>query len=200
MQMEVPDIIDLDQEPDDIKQLYGIDQAHSDNFGRKCLLARRLVEQGVRFVQIYSGGWDSHDYLERAHGALIRSIDQPIAGLIKDLKQRGMLDETLIVWSGEFGRSPDNGIRGGGIAYGRDHNAEAMPIWLAGGGVKAGHIIGQTDEIGEKAVEVVHPIKDLHVTLLRLLGLEDNKLTYFHGGRFKQLSQTGGTVIEELIG
>jgi hypothetical protein len=200
MQMEVPDIIDLDQEPDDIKQLYGIDQAHSDNFGRKCLLARRLVEQGVRFVQIYSGGWDSHDYLERAHGALIRSIDQPIAGLIKDLKQRGMLDETLIVWSGEFGRSPDNGIRGGGIAYGRDHNAEAMPIWLAGGGVKAGHIIGQTDEIGEKAVEVVHPIKDLHVTLLRLLGLDDNKLTYFHGGRFKQLSQTGGTVIEELIG
>jgi len=200
MQMEVPDIIDLDQEPDDIKQLYGIDQAHSDNFGRKCLLARRLVEKGVRFVQIYSGGWDSHDYLERAHGALIRSIDQPIAGLIKDLKQRGMLDETLIVWSGEFGRSPDNGIRGGGIAYGRDHNAEAMPIWLAGGGVKAGHIIGQTDEIGEKAVEVVHPIKDLHVTLLRLLGLDDNKLTYFHGGRFKQLSQTGGTVIEELIG
>ena len=200
MQMEVPDIIDLDQESDATKQLYGIDQTHSNNFGRKCLLARRLVEQGVRFVQIYSGGWDSHDYLERAHGSLIRSIDQPIAGLITDLKQRGMLDETLIVWSGEFGRSPDNGIRGGGIAYGRDHNAEAMPIWLAGGGVKAGHIIGQTDDIGEKAVEVVHPMKDLHVTLLRLLGLDDNKLTYFHGGRFKQLSQTGGTVIDELIG
>jgi uncharacterized protein (DUF1501 family) len=159
-----------------------------------------LVEKGVRFVQIYSGGWDSHDYLERAHGALIRSIDKPVAGLIKDLKQRGMLEETLIVWSGEFGRSPDNGIRGGGIAYGRDHNAEAMSIWLAGGGVKAGHIVGQTDEIGEKAVDVVHPLKDVHVTLLRLLGLDDNKLTYFHGGRFKQLSQTGGAVIDQLIG
>jgi len=200
MQMAVPGLIDLNREPDKIKQMYGIGQPHSDTFGRKCLLARRLIEQGVRFVQIYSGGWDSHDYLERAHGALISSIDQPIAGLITDLKQRGLLDETLIVWSGEFGRSPDNGLRGNGVAYGRDHNASAMPIWLAGGGINAGQIVGQTDEIGEKAVEVVHPIKDLHVTILRLLGLDDNKLTYFHGGRFKQLSQTGGTVIHQLIG
>ena len=200
MQMAVPDIIDLDRESDQIKQMYGIGQSHSDTFGRKCLLARRLIEKGVRFVQIYSGGWDSHDYLERAHGTLISSIDQPISGLITDLKQRGMLDETLIVWSGEFGRSPDNGLRGNGVAYGRDHNALAMPIWLAGGGVNAGQIVGQTDEIGEKAVEVVHPMKDQHVTILRLLGLDDNKLTYFHGGRFKQLSQTGGTVIHQLIG
>src|SRR5690606_2536232 len=105
---------------------------------------------------------------------------------------------TLIVWMGEFGRSPDNGVRGG-IKFGRDHNAKAMVMWLAGGGVKAGHVIGGTDEIGREAVEVVNPIRNLHVTLLRLLGLDDNKLTYFHGGRFKQLSQTGGEVIDELI-
>ena len=206
MQMEVPGIIDLDQEPKPIKELYGIGESHSDNFGRKCLLARRLVEKGVRFVQVYSQGWDSHDFLEKGHGALMRRIDKPIAGLIKDLKQRGLLDETLIVWSGEFGRSPDNELEAGGelsksnIRYGRDHNSQAMAVWLAGGGVKAGHIIGQTDEIGAKAIEVVHPLKDLHVTILRLLGLDDNKLTYFHGGRFKQLSQTGGTAIDQLIG
>lgn len=158
-----------------------------------------MVEQGVRFIQVYSGGWDSHDFLERAHGTLIKSIDQPIAGLIKDLKQRGMLEETLIVWCGEFGRTPDNGVREGGVAYGRDHNPDAMAVWMAGGGVRAGHIIGATDELGEKAIDVVHPIKDLHVTLLHLMGLDDNKLTYFHGGRYKQLSQTGGAVIKELI-
>lgn len=163
------------------------------------MLARRLAEKGVRFVQIYSGGWDSHDFLERAHGALIQSIDQPVAALIKDLKRRGMLEETLVVWCGEFGRSPDNGFREGGIAYGRDHNPHAMAIWMAGGGVRAGEVIGATDEIGEHAVEVVHPLRDLHVTLLHLMGLDDNKLTYFHGGRFKQLSQFGGKVIGELI-
>ncbi len=199
MQMEVPDIIDIEKEDEKTKELYGIGEEGTDAFGRKCLLARRLVEQGVRFVQIYSGGWDSHDYLSRAHGALIHSVDKPIAALLKDLKRRGMLDETLIVWCGEFGRSPDNGVRDGGVAYGRDHNPNAMAMWMAGGGVKAGHIIGATDEIGESAVEVVHPIQDLHVTLLRLLGLDDNKLTYFHGGRFKQLSQTGGNVITDLI-
>ena len=199
MQMEVPELIDIEMEDERTKALYGIGETETDAFGRKCLLARRLVEQGVRFVQIYSGGWDSHDFLERAHGTLIRSIDKPIAGLIKDLKRRGMLEETLIVWCGEFGRTPDNGVREGGVAYGRDHNPDAMAVWLAGGGVKAGHVIGATDEIGEKAIDVIHPIKDLHVTLLHLLGLDDNKLTYFHGGRYKQLSQTGGGVIKELL-
>lgn len=199
MQMEVPDIIDIDGESEKVKALYGVGEETTDAFGRKCLLARRLVERGVRFVQIYSGGWDSHDYLARAHGSLIRSIDKPIAGLITDLKQRGMLEETLIIWCGEFGRSPDNGLRGGGVAYGRDHNPTAMPMWFAGGGVNAGHVIGATDEIGEKAVGVVHPIQDVHVTILRLLGLDDNKLTYFYAGRYMQLSQTGGSVIEELI-
>ncbi len=111
-----------------------------------------------------------------------------------------MLDDTLIVWMGEFGRTPDNGVRSGGTAYGRDHNPDAMTVWMAGGGVKAGHTIGATDEIGATAVENVHHVRDFHTTLLRLLGLDDNKLTYFHAGRFKQLSQFGGTVIEDLIG
>jgi hypothetical protein len=198
MQMQVPEILDVNQESEATRKLYGIGQGPSDAFGRKCLLARRLVEQGVRFVQLYAGTWDSHDYIERAHSSLIRRVDQPIAALIADLKQRGLLESTLVVWCGEFGRSPDNGVRGG-TAYGRDHNPSAMTIWLAGGGVNAGHTIGATDETGAKAVDCVHHVRDLHVTLLRLLGLDDNKLTFFHAGRFKQLSQFGGQVIKELV-
>ena len=199
MQMQVPGILDIDQEDDKTKELYGIGNDETEVFGRKLLLARRLVEKGVRFIQAYSGGWDSHDFLERAHGQRIRNIDKPIAGLIKDLKQRGLLDETLIVWCGEFGRSPDNGIRDGGAAYGRDHNSNAMTMWFAGGGVNAGHTVGATDELGAEAVDVVHNIRDVHVSLLSLLGLDDNKLTYFHAGRFKQMSQFGGQIIPELI-
>jgi hypothetical protein len=199
MQMQVPGIIDIDQEDAKTKQMYGVGEKETDGFGRKCLLARRLVERGVRFVQVYCGGWDSHDYLERSHAARFRVVDKPIAALIGDLKRRGLLDETLVVWGGEFGRSPDNGIRGGGVRAGRDHNASGMCVWLAGGGVRSGHAIGATDEIGQKAVDTVHPIRNLHCTLLHLLGLDDNKLTYFHGGRFKQLSQIGGSVIKELM-
>ena len=199
MQGKVPSIIDIDKEPEHIKKMYGINNSGKDGFNRQCLLARRLVENGVRFVQVYSGGWDSHDYLERSHKARIQASDQAIAALIKDLKQQGMLDETLVVCTGEFGRTPGNTKRGGGIALGRDHNAEAMSMFFAGGGTKSGHIIGATDEIGAKAVEVVHPIRDVHCTILHQLGLDDNKLTYFHGGRYKQLSQIGGQVIKDLI-
>jgi hypothetical protein len=198
MQLQVPGILDLDREDVRTKAAYGIGSDATDAFGRKCLLARRLVEQGVRFVQLYAGSWDSHDYIARAHGNLVRNVDQPIAALIADLKQRGLLEDTLVVWCGEFGRSPDNGVRGG-TAFGRDHNAKAMTVWMAGGGVKAGHTFGATDETGAEAVDGVHHVRDLHVTLLHLLGLDDNKLTYFHGGRFKQLSQFGGSVIKELI-
>ena len=127
-------------------------------------------------------------------------MDRPIAALLKDLRNRGLLDETLVFFCGEFGRTPDNGIRGGGKSYGRDHNAKAMAMWFAGGGTKGGHTIGATDEIGAEAVENVHHIRDIHVTLLHLLGLNDNKLTYYHAGRFKQLSQFGGQVIQEIIG
>ncbi len=198
MQLQVPGILDLEREDTRTKAAYGIGSDATDAFGRKCLLARRLVEQGVRFVQLYAGSWDSHDYIARAHGNLVRNVDQPIAALIADLKQRGLLEDTLVVWCGEFGRSPDNGVRGG-TAFGRDHNAKAMTVWMAGGGVKAGHTFGATDETGAEAVDGVHHVRDLHVTLLHLLGLDDNKLTYFHGGRFKQLSQFGGSVIKELI-
>lgn len=198
MQMEVPDVLDLSREDARTREMYGLDQEPTDSFGRKCLLARKLVEQGVRFVQLYHGSWDSHDYIERAHRKLIHRVDQPMSALLLDLKQRGLLDDTLVVWCGEFGRTPDNGVRGG-TAYGRDHNPNAMTIWLAGGGVKAGHTIGATDELGMTAVENVAHVRDFHVTLLRLLGLDDNRLTYYHGGRHKQLSQFGGRVIGELL-
>ncbi len=198
MQTEVPELVDLSKEDRKTQNLYGIGKEPTNAFGKKCLLARKMVENGVRFVQLYAGSWDSHDYIERAHGNLVRRVDQPIAGLLSDLKQRGLLEKTLVVWCGEFGRSPDNGVRGG-TAYGRDHNPKAMTIWMAGGGVNAGHTIGATDETGAVAVENVHHIRDLHITLLKLLGLDDNKLTYFHGGRFKQMSQFGGEVIPELI-
>lgn len=200
MQMEVPGVIDIEKEPEYIKEMYGLDQEETGMFGKQCLMARRLVEKGVRFVQIFSGGWDSHDYLEKGHSSRIRSVDKPMAALIKDLKLRGMLDDTLVIWTGEFGRTPDNNRRGGVYSLGRGHNVDAMTMLLAGGGVKKGSIVGATDEIGAKAVECVHPIRDFHVTLLHLLGLDDNKLTYFHGGRYKQLSQFGGQVIPELIG
>ena len=199
MQADVPAIIDLSKEDQKTLDLYGIGQPATDSFGRRCLLARKLVQSGVRFVQLFEAGWDSHDYLERAHTQRIKTIDQPIAALISDLKRLGLLESTLVVWGGEFGRSPDNGIRGGGQVAGRDHNAKAMCVWLAGGGVKPGHVVGATDELGAAAVECVHHVRDFHVTLLHLLGLADNKLTYFHEGRFKQLSQTGGQVIRELL-
>ena len=199
MQMEVPGILDIEGETEKTREAYGIGDGKTDSFGRKCLLARRLIEKGVRFVQAYSGNWDSHDYIERAHGSLIRSVDKPIAALLRDLKERGLLEDTLVVWCGEFGRTPDNGIRGGGASYGRDHNPKAMTMWFAGGGTKAGHTIGATDEIGAEAVDCVHHIRDVHCTWLNLLGLDDNKLTYFHAGRHKQLSQFGGEVIGDLI-
>lgn len=198
MQTAIPDILNIDSEPEFIREEYGLNQKPTMEMARKCLLARKLVEQGVRFVQLYAGTWDSHDYIEKAHGSLVQAVDQPIAALIADLKRRGLLDDTLIVWAGEFGRTPDNGIRGG-TAYGRDHNPKAMTIWMAGGGCNAGHTIGATDDLGATAVEEVHHVRDLHVTLLHLLGLDDNALTYFHSGRFKQLSQFGGQIIKPLI-
>lgn len=199
MQTEVPEILDLKGEKESTLEAYGIGDSKTDAFGRKCLMARRLVEKGVRFVQAYAGNWDSHDYIEKAHGSLIRSVDKPIAAMLRDLRERGLLDDTLVIWCGEFGRTPDNGLRGGSASYGRDHNAKAMTMWFAGGGTKAGHTIGATDEIGAEAVDCVHHIRDVHCTILHLLGLDDNRLTYYHAGRHKQLSQFGGQVIKELI-
>ena len=199
MQMEVPGVIDLQKEPENIREMYGLNEKETAPFGKQCLMARRMIEKGVRFVQVFSGGWDSHDYLERGHSSRIKSVDKPMAALIKDLKQRGMLKDTLVIWTGEFGRTPDNNKRGGVYSLGRGHNADAMTMLLAGGGVKPGSIVGATDELGAEAVDVKHPIRDFHVTLLHLLGLDDNKLTYFHAGRYKQLSQFGGKVITEML-
>jgi hypothetical protein len=195
MQAEMPEAVDLSRESEATRKLYGIGERETDGFGRRCLLARRLVERGVRFIQVYASGWDSHDYLEAAHRARIRAVDRPVAGLIRDLKSRGLLESTLLVWGGEFGRSPDNGIRKGSPAWGRDHNPGAMTMWFAGGGVDGGKVVGATDDIGAKAVDVVHPLRDVHVTLLGLLGLDDARLTYFHAGRYRQLSQFGGQEI-----
>jgi hypothetical protein len=200
MQAQMPDAIDLAKENEQTQKLYGIGEKETDAVGRRCLLARRLVEKGVRFVQVYASGWDSHDFIAEAHKSRMRATDKPIAGLLTDLKQRGMLDSTLVIWGGEFGRSPDNGIRRGDTTWGRDHNPAAMTMWFAGGGVKAGHIVGATDEIGQKAVEVAHPMRDVHVTILALMGLDDAKLTYFHAGRYRQLSQFGGQVIRQIVG
>jgi uncharacterized protein (DUF1501 family) len=199
MQTEVPEVMSLESEPEYVREMYGMNEKETSVFGSQCLMARRLVEQGVRFVQIFSGGWDSHDYLEDGHSARIKSVDKPMAALIRDLKQRGLLEDTLVVWTGEFGRTPDNNKRGGVYSLGRDHNANAMTMLLAGAGVRKGSIVGATDELGSTAVDVVHPIRDLHVTLLHLLGLDDNKLTYLHAGRYKQLSQFGGEAIKELL-
>jgi hypothetical protein len=201
MQSEMPGVVDIGKEPKATLEMYGIGGADrdADALGRRCLLARRLVQSGVRFVQIVAMGWDSHDYIDKAHGSRLRAIDKPIGGLLKDLKRTGLLEETLVVWAGEFGRTPDNGIRRGSTTWGRDHNPNAMTAWLAGGGVKAGSIVGATDEVGGSAVETVRHLRDFHVTLLHLLGLDDGKLRYFHAGRDKQLSQVGGQVIKELL-
>jgi hypothetical protein len=201
MQSEMPSVVDIGRESRATLEMYGIGgpDRDADALGRRMLLARRLVANGVRFVQAVAMGWDSHDYIEKAHGARIRAIDKPVSALLKDLDRTGLLDETLVVWAGEFGRTPDNGIRRGSTSWGRDHNPNAMTVWLAGGGVKAGSIVGATDDVGGVAVDVVRPLRDFHVTLLHLLGLDDAKLRYFHAGRDKQLSQTGGQAIKELI-
>jgi Protein of unknown function (DUF1501) len=198
MQMEVPEIVNIENESAAVKKLYGLGEKETDAFGRRCLLARRLVEKGVRFVQVYSSGWDSHDDIATAHANRMRAVDKPIAGLLTDLKRMGLLENTLVIWGGEFGRSPDNGVRMGGAAYGRDHNPKAMTVWFAGGDVRPG-IVGATDDIGAQAVEVVHPLRDIHVTILCLLGLDDDQLRYFHNGRQMQLSQFGGQVIKQLV-
>ncbi|MCA9033323.1 MAG: DUF1501 domain-containing protein, partial [Planctomycetaceae bacterium] len=199
MQVEVPNVIDLGQETEQTQNMYGLDVSETATFGRQCLMARRLVEKGVRFVQIFSGGWDSHDYLERGHTARIKSVDKPIAALIRDLKQRDMLKDTLVIWTGEFGRTPDNNKRGGVYSLGRGHNNKAMTILMAGGGVKPG-VVGATDELGASAVECVHPIRDFHVTLLHLLGLDHLRLTYRFQGRDYRLTDIHGNVVEKLLG
>ena len=190
MQSSAPEAVDVDHEPDYIKQMYGINQDRTEDFGKKCLLARRLVERGVRFIQIYSGGahndqnWDAHGDLKKNHEFHAGNTDKPIAGLLKDLKQRGLLDETLIIWGGEFGRQPTAEYAEG---TGRDHNAYGFTMWMAGGGVKGGVSVGQTDELGSQAVSDRFHVKHLHATVLNLMGLPPNDLTYFYAGLDQRL-------------
>ena len=199
MQDTVPEALDVSRETLATQQLYGMDNLVTEPMGRKCLMARRMVERGVRFLQIYCKGWDSHENIAREHRNRGAEIDRPVAGLIQDLRQRGMLDETLIVWCGEFGRTADNSMDFFRSNPGRDHNKEAMICWLAGGGVKGGTVIGTTDELGKKAVEDVYHTHDLQATILHLMGLNDMDLTYYHGGRFKRLTDLGGRTIDGII-
>ncbi len=199
MQTAVPEAMDITQETAATREMYGLDYNITQPMGERCLLARRMVERGVRFVQIYSHGWDSHDRLLQGHSRRALECDRPIAGLLQDLKQRGLLDETLVVWCGEFGRTPDN-HKGFFATYpGRDHNKDAMIAWFAGGGIKGGVQVGATDETGLKAVDNPYHLHDMHATILHLMGLDDMRLTYYHGGRLKRLTDLGGKVIQEMI-
>ncbi|MFM7805222.1 MAG: DUF1501 domain-containing protein [Verrucomicrobiota bacterium] len=190
MQRHAPEAVDLARESEATRRLYGLDDPRTEEFGRRCLLARRLVERGVRFVQLYAGGahnddnWDAHTDIEKNHNFHAGRTDKPIAGLIQDLKQRCLLEETLIVWGGEFGRQPTAEYEKG---TGRDHNAYGFTMWMAGGGVKGGVSHGQTDDIGANAVEHPLHVKDLHATILHLMGLDPNHLSFFHGGLDQKL-------------
>ncbi len=190
MQQHAPEAIDFSSESQATRELYGLDEKRTSDFGRRCLLARRLVERGVRFIQLYSGGshndanWDAHGDLEKNHNFHAGNTDRPIAALLTDLKQRGLLDETLIVWGGEFGRQPTAEYAAG---TGRDHNAYGFTMWMAGGGVKGGTSVGTTDELGSVAVDSPFHVKYLHATVLHQMGLDPNKLSYFHGGLDQKL-------------
>ncbi len=201
MQQYAPEAVDLNREsPETLKQ-YGLDNPTTEKFGRRVLMARRLVERGVRFVQVYSGGghfdenWDAHRGMKANHELHCAETDQPIAALLKDLKARGLLDETLVVWGGEFGRTPTSE----NAQKGRDHNPRGFSMWMAGGGIQGGQVYGATDEFGYAAVENPVHVHDLHATILHLLGLDHEQLTFYHGGREMRLTDVAGTVVHDLI-
>jgi hypothetical protein len=197
MQAEAPVAVDLSDESEATKKLYGMDHPETAVYGRNCLLARRLVERGVRFIQLYSGAgskWDSHAKLEENHSKLCAGVDLPIAGLLTDLKQRGLLDETLVIWGGEFGRTPMS-EQGGG----RDHNPNGFTMWMAGGGVKGGQTYGATDELGLYAVEDKLHVHDIHATILHLLGVDHTELIYHHKGRPERIDLNEGHAYKKLV-
>lgn len=202
MQSAAPEAVDLSQESTHTLEMYGVGKQPTDEFGRNCLIARRLVERGVRFVQLYSGGghleetWDAHESIEKNHGRHGAEVDQPIAALLTDLERTGMLDQTLVVWGGEFGRMP---FSEGPGAPGRNHNPYGFTMWLAGGGVKGGMRYGATDEFGFEAIENRVHLHDLHATLLAAMGLDHEALTYFHQGREESLTDVGGRVVWECF-
>jgi hypothetical protein len=194
MQSEVPQVMDLKNESESILEMYGIGHEPTDAFGKQCLMARRFAEAGVRFIELGHSGWDHHSNLKSRISASTAEIDKPIAALITDLKQRDMLKDTLIIWGGEFGRTPDNGN-----GDGRGHNARGYTMWMAGGGVKGGLRHGATDEVGRTAVDGTVHIHDLHATVLSLLGLNHEKLTYRYAGRDFRLTNVSGNVVKEIM-
>jgi hypothetical protein len=200
MQTEAPAIFDLSTEPQESLDLYGIGKTATDDYGRRCLLARRLVEKGVRFVCPVSGGgpgnlqWDAHDDIEENHLRMAAHTDQPVAALLKDLKRRGLLETTLVLWGGEFGRSPES--QG---SKGRDHHNLGFTMWMAGGGIKGGQVVGGTDEIGLRAVENPYHFRDIHTTILHQLGLDQDTLSYLHQGRKERLTEVHGKVIDSIV-
>lgn len=198
MQAEAPHAVDLAGETEATKALYGMNEKPTAEFGRLCLLSRRLVERGVRFVQLYSGAgskWDAHSGLEKNHSELCASMDKPVAGLVKDLKARGLLDSTLVVWGGEFGRTPMS-EKGDG----RDHNPWGFTMWMAGGGVKGGQTIGETDEVGLHAIRDRLHVHDIHATILHLLGMDHSRLVYFHKGRPERATINEGEIYGKISG
>lgn len=201
MQTAAPEAFDVDREPESIKSLYGLDVPKATHFARQCLVARRMVERGVRFVHVFSGGmeneksWDGHQNIIDNHRGFAAETDQPIAALLADLRQRGLLDSTLVIWGGEFGRLPL--VQKGGT--GRDHNPHAFTVWMAGGGVKGGVSHGATDEIGHKAVENRVSVNDLHATILHLVGMDHKRLTYKHNGREFRLTDVAGEVVTSIL-
>src|SRR5216683_556058 len=202
MQTKAPELVDLSRESDATRKLYGLDDPLTEPFGRQCLLARRMVERGVRFVKLLHGAggdrWDDHGNIQERLPVHCQEVDQPVAGLLKDLKARGLLDQTLVVWASEMGRTPfDNNLTT--EKPGRDHNQYGLVAWMAGGGVKPGSTFGETDDFSVRAAGDEIPIRDFHATLLWLLGLDQNRLTYLHAGRFKKLTDIGGRVIREVI-
>jgi hypothetical protein len=199
MQTAVPELMNLSEESEATKKLYGLDDPATESYGSQCLVARRLVERGVRFVELLCQNlghdrWDQHSKLKEGHQDNARATDKPIAGLLKDLKSRGLLDETLVVWGGEFGRTP---MAQG--SDGRDHNPFGFTMWLAGGGIKGGTIYGATDDYGYYAVENKAEVHDLHATILHLLGMDHKKLTYRFGGRDMRLTDVHGEVIHDIL-
>jgi Protein of unknown function (DUF1501) len=197
MQSHATEVVDVSRETEATRRLYGLDGKETAEFGLRCLLARRLVERGVRFVQLYCGdtnGWDAHSDIEGNHGRLCAQSDRPIAGLLKDLKARGLLDDTLVVWGGEFGRTP---MSEG--ANGRDHNPHGFTMWLAGGGIKGGQVIGATDAVGLRAAEDRTHVHDIHATLLHLLGFDHKRLTFRHNGRNERLTENAGDIIHKAL-
>src|ERR1700688_1789620 len=197
MQSAAPEAVDLTKESEETKKLYGMDEEATRAFGGNCLMARRLVERGVRFVELYCGsgsGWDAHDNVETNHSKWCKASDKPIAGLLTDLKARGLLKDTLVVWGGEFGRTPFNEK-----GLGRDHNPWGFTTWMAGGGVKGGQYIGSTDELGMYATEGRSHVNDIHATMLWALGLDHLGVTYMHNGRAERPTVVGGAVVKEVF-